>query len=119
MLTNLTGQKMTAKNAPRFSRVNYQGTDGRWGTILDAPVISLHESLSEAPTRAKGLTPCTDWDAADWRYSTGIQEVALNVTFTGRTIQNRADAGWVRCRIEWPQDGEYPAHYSKGWVRVW
>jgi hypothetical protein len=53
---------------------------------------------------------------SDYRYP-GTVNVAVNVKVTGRTVQWRDGASFVRCQIEWVGDCE-PSTFSGGWVKV-
>lgn len=63
----------------------------------------------------------SDWDQAAFRiptgYSFGITSLAVNVTVTGRTFQNRQGELWVRVKVEFVGDGE-PSSFQGGWMRA-
>ena len=63
----------------------------------------------------ESLLPC-EWEAAEFRFP-GKQNMACNVTVTGRTFQRRDGGMWVRCQVEFVNDGE-PSTFAKGWLAV-
>ena len=85
-----------------------------WGREIRAEVTD-HIAIDQGAHYE--LTPCTDWDAAEFRaysYFTG-NEIACNVEITGRTIQRRYGSSSVRVRVTFVGDGE-PDEVAYGWL---
>lgn len=65
------------------------------------------------------LTPCDDWDRADFRVPMTALKimVAVNVTITGHKVHHVPyTRQWkARAKFHFPGDGE-PDTYAKGWV---
>jgi hypothetical protein len=65
------------------------------------------------------LRSCDWWDGADyaWDIRNGgpIDEVAVNVYVTGRTLQWHFDEQVIRCKVEFVGDGE-PSEFADGWL---
>ena len=63
----------------------------------------------------------SDWSEAEFYLLTGhcvgIQQVAVNITITGRTLQRFDGDLWVRVKIEFVGDGE-PSVFHGGWMRA-
>jgi len=63
----------------------------------------------------------SDWDEAAFRMGTNcggpITSIAVNITVTGRTVQERQESYWVRVQIEAVGDGE-PSTFWGGWMEV-
>ena len=62
----------------------------------------------------------SDWDKAEFRIASNCYpgvSVAVNVKFTGRTLQRApySDMKWIKVEIEFVGDGE-PSTFSPGWV---
>jgi hypothetical protein len=75
----------------------------------------------EGKSVAEALFPCTDWDAAGFRYPNPIpswrkdRAIACNVTVTGKVPSLYNGGWWLRGRIEWVGDGE-PSTFGKCWI---
>jgi hypothetical protein len=84
-------------------------------TVEVGTVIKL-----DARRISEALLPC-EWEAADFRFpcwalrNNGITGVACKVVITGRTFQHFEGRIWVRCEVEFVNDGE-PSTFAKGWV---
>jgi hypothetical protein len=59
------------------------------------------------------------YPGCDFRYPSATigGSVAVNVKVTGRTLQRKNGANFVRCRIEWVGDC-CPSTFSSGWLLV-
>lgn len=63
------------------------------------------------------------FEGCDFRYPNPVagweksHAIACNVHVTGRTVQRRHDADWVRVKVEWVGDCE-PSTFSAGWMLV-
>ena len=97
---------------------NFKNADQLQGRSGNAPIVTLADTLNvEAIVKARGLLPCDDWNAADWRFPTQIHDLACNVEITGRVAQKRGGAYWKRAEITFVGDGE-PNKVVRGFVRV-
>lgn len=85
-----------------------------------APIIAVGDAFnSETLARARGLFPCRDWDAAEYRYPIALHDLACNLRITGQKWRWRSDgSAWVRGRVTWVGDGE-PSTETGCWIRLW
>lgn len=82
-------------------------------TVRIGDVVEIEGRCSEQ------LLPEPWWDKADFRikvWNDGpITSLAVNVRITGRTVQWRNGAPWVKVAITYPGDCE-PDQYASGWL---
>ena len=90
---------------------------GLHATVKEGSVIQLPSGRMEQ-LKLDHSEPCPGWPGAQFRLPCPIgRMIAVNVTITGRTIQRRGGADWVRVKLEWVGDCE-PSTFSKGWLLV-
>ncbi len=92
---------MTNATLTRFPSVYCPQAD----PLKNAPIIALGDPLTgKTLSRGRGLLPCDDWDAAEFRYPTGVQDLAVNVEITGTRVYRKFDAGWTRIKVTFVGD---------------
>ncbi len=107
-------KNVETKTIPTFDGICYQSS-----TITGA-VIRTDEGRTFGAKRTDEARVDAGFAGCAFRLGLAHHEIAINIRITGRTIQfrNNADAGWVRCEIEYVGDYE-PSTFARAWLRVW
>jgi len=104
-------------------KVSQPATVKRYGQTLTVEpvvgsIVKLDNGRCEAMLAGEDFVD-SGFAGCDFRFplpNAGL-EVAVNIHVTGRTVQQRNGAEWVRCKVEWVGDCE-PSTFCGGWLRV-